>query len=112
MSTTTGFGVRRRPPKSGLEAGGGSRFGEDVQALADGFDDHDPQPLGGRREVIARLPPDQEGLCAGVNDDVVTVFVAVVDDDVQVEGRRDSPARTLDHVDARTLEALRGEPSL
>ena len=87
-------------------------MGKEVQALADGPDHADSQTLKGSRQRLPSFAPHEQRSRCGIDNHVVAVFVAVVDDDVQVERGGDPAARTLQDVHARPLEPFRNEPTL
>jgi hypothetical protein len=87
-------------------------LGKDVQAFADGPDHADSQTLKGHRQLLSSFAPHEQRSRCGIDNHVVAVFVAVVDDDVQVERGGDPAARTLQDVHARPLEPFRHEPAL
>src|SRR5207247_9464853 len=65
-----------------------------------------------RWKVLLIVAPDQDGSCCGIDDDVETVFRAVVDDDVEGQRGGNAASRALYHVHARQREAIGHEPAL
>ena len=76
------------------------------------FDHLDSEALGSQRLLWRGVPPDENRPGAGVHDHVITVFVTVVDDDVEIERGGNQASRALHDVDARALESVRDEPAL
>ena len=58
---------------------------EQVQALCDGRDHLDPQPLGALRGSRIIMAQDEHGACVRLGDDVDAVVARVVDEEVALE---------------------------
>src|SRR3954468_8332112 len=91
----------RHPPK-GAYARRLSRLGagQRVEALPDRPDDLHAEAFGRRRKLLRAAPPDQDGPGSGINPDVITILVAVVHDDIEIEGGGDQSPRPLNDIHA------------